>query len=293
MNLQLKRLHTQGHAHVLVGAALLVVGFGVYGAYTLVASHADKLPTTPAASTNYSWAGYEATVAAKSKQHFTAVQGEYKVPKITCDAKDNQEAYESFSQWVGLDGVSNEALVQDGVEVHCIKANNGSFQAVYWPWWEVIQGAGNDTYKSKQFAVRPGDRMFSSVVFAKGKYTLTLTNKTTGKGFKKVVTCYEAGVACERASAEWVIERPGGGNANGYGGVLANFSSTSFSEATARVSGSTRWLTVRQLQAARVNMADSNNTQLAATSSLGKDGQSFTVTYKGHGTISAPAGHKK
>lgn len=96
---------------------------------------------------------------------------------------------------------------------------------------------------------------------------------------------------CPRQSAEWVIERPGGGNANGHGGVLANFGKASFSNTTARLSGHSQWLSVTGSHADLVNMIDSDGTKLATTGSLGKDHKSFSISYKNHGVTSTPVNH--
>jgi hypothetical protein len=238
--------------------------------------------------TNGSWAGYEATPASGSSDRYSAVNGEFMIPRIKCDPSDPQEINESFSQWVGIDGVSDEDLVQDGVEVHCVEAKDHTFHAEYYPWWEVIQGAGDAVWRGHQFAVQPGDKIQSSVEYKGGIYTLTLQNETTGAGFKKYKTCYDGGTPCERSSAEWIIERPRGID---YGGVLAVFDTATFTNATARVNGNGTDLNLLQLNARAVDMFDySVNLFLATTAQPGKDYQSFSIHYKNHGTTSG-GGH--
>jgi hypothetical protein len=54
------------------------------------------------------------------------------------------------------------------------------------------------------FTVHPGDVMDTSVTYASGQFSLTVSDLTTGKSATDVAACS----TCVRASAEWIIERP-------------------------------------------------------------------------------------
>ena len=148
------------------------------------AGHAG-LPTT-----SINWSGYAAT----SKKAFNSVRATWIVPRIKCTGVANQWT----SNWVGLDGFNDSTVEQDGTFAGCGGAAHT--KPYYTGWIEMFPAPSK-----RQFWVQAGDTMTASVVFAKGRFTLRITDVTAHKGAVASATCSD----CKRASAEWIIERPG------------------------------------------------------------------------------------
>jgi len=156
------------------------------------------------------WAGYIAHSTV-----FKEVEGRFKVPTVTCSNKE-----QSFGAWVGFDGWGGlQTVEQAGITASCSNASayvkapptNG----VYYYAWAAMHGAGS--YQTFDFAVRPGDVIYSKVSYAGDIYSLTVKNETTGQSGSNTQHCVvdEAsrranGVTdCPRMHAEWIVERPG------------------------------------------------------------------------------------
>jgi hypothetical protein len=77
--------------------------------------------------------------------------------------------------------------------------------------------------------VSAGDSMSASVTFdGNDRYTLTITDQTTGKSFSTTVKFKPFGTSAQRLSAEWILEAP-----STIGGTilpLANFGTASFTD---------------------------------------------------------------
>jgi Peptidase A4 family len=144
--------------------------------------------TLPTISLN--WSGYAAT-AGTSK--FTYASSNFVQPKIKCVGVRNQY----MSEWVGLDGFTNSTVEQDGTSAWC----GGKHGTVphYRAWYELFPA-----FSINVFRVKPGDKISASVSYAGGTFTLTITDHTSGRSHTHTATC----ASCQRASAEWIIERP-------------------------------------------------------------------------------------
>ena len=166
------------------------------------------------------WSGYAAT----SPKKFTFVNSTFTQPKITCPGVKNQWT----SNWVGLDGFTDQTVEQDGTFAMCGGANSKT--PVYTAWYELFP-AGSVSV----FSVKAGDKMNVSVRFASGKFTLTVADLTSGKKVVHTATC----TTCTRASAEWIIERPAlcSSSTNCFLTELADFHSATMSTDEAQVSG--------------------------------------------------------
>ena len=115
-------------------------------------------------------------------------------------------------------------------------------------------------------AIRPGDSISASVTTSgNGRFTLTLTNTTTGQSFQTVQTLKRARLA----SAEAIAEAP-----SGSGGVLplTNFGTANFSSVT--VNGQS----IGSFNPDRIDMVQNGVTK--ATTSALSGGTSFSVTWK-------------
>jgi Peptidase A4 family len=135
------------------------------------------------------WSGY----AAVASQKFTFVHSTFTQPKITCPGVKDQVT----SNWVGLDGLTDQTVEQDGTFAQCGGAKNKTPQ--YEAWYELFPANSVNV-----FAVHAGDKMSVSVSFANGKFTLTVADLTSGKKATHTASCS----TCERTSAEYIIERP-------------------------------------------------------------------------------------
>jgi hypothetical protein len=167
------------------------------------------------------WSGYAAT----SSKKFNGVSSTYVQPAVTCPGKPKQYT----SNWVGLDGFNDQTVEQDGTFAFC--GGPGSTTPKYVAWYEMYPAGSVEV-----FHVKPGDVMHASVEYAGGKFTLTITDTTSGKTATDVASCS----SCARASAEWIIERPAGCNAaftKCFLFALADFGTTTMSSDVASTGG--------------------------------------------------------
>jgi hypothetical protein len=146
--------------------------------------------TTTTISQN--WSGYAATSSSK----FSYVSGEFVQPAIKCTGTNDINKY--TSNWVGLDGFNNGTVEQDGTFAWCT-ARSGGTAAAYEAWYEMYPAGSVGVFR-----VKPGDVMQTSVNFANKAFTLTVSDLSSGKSATTSATCS----ACQRTSAEWIIERP-------------------------------------------------------------------------------------
>jgi hypothetical protein len=153
----------------------------------MVKANAPGNSSIPTISEN--WSGYAAT----SAKAFTYVHSTFVQPSITCPGVANQWT----SNWVGLDGFNDSTVEQDGTFVHC--GGSGNTTPKYEAWYEMYPAGSVNV-----FAVHAGDIIDTSVTYASGAFSLTVSDLTTGKTATNTATCS----TCTRASAEWIIERP-------------------------------------------------------------------------------------
>jgi hypothetical protein len=144
-----------------------------------------QLPTI-----SLNWSGYADT----SSRPFTYVHASFVQPKISCPGTSPNQW---TSNWAGLDGFTNATVEQDGTFGYC--AGTKHTTPVYVAWYEMFPAASVNV-----FVVHPGDQISATVRYTGGKFVLTIADLTLGKSVTKVATC----ATCQRASAEWIIERP-------------------------------------------------------------------------------------
>jgi Peptidase A4 family len=169
------------------------------------------------------WSGYAAT----SGKKFNYVHSTFVQPAITCPGVKN----EWTSNWVGLDGFDNATVEQDGTFAHC--GGSQSTTPVYKAWYEMYPAGSVNV-----FTVHPGDVIDTAVSYAQGQFTLTVSDLTTGKSASDVAAC----ATCQRASAEWIIERPALCNnalTKCFLTRLADFGTSTMGGTQARVAGGT------------------------------------------------------
>ena len=227
----------------------------------------DHHPHDDGTSTSSNWSGYAVTGT-----NFTDAKASWVVPTATCASTPS--SYAAF--WVGLDGYTSKTVEQTGTDSDC-----SGKTPKYYAWYEFYPKPSRTI---SGFTVKPGDKIDAEVSYSGSKFTLTITDETTGQ------TKTESGAVsgASRNSAEWIAEAPccqSNGNVlplSDFGTVdfgldYTKVSSTNFASSTS-VSGA---ISAFGSNVDQINMGDkSSGVVKASTSSLSSDGTSFTVTWK-------------
>ena len=143
-------------------------------------------------STN--WSGY-----ADTGSGFSSVTARWTQPKVSNCSTSGPVKAAVF--WVGIDGFNSSSVEQDGTGAICGQGQ----KLVYFTWWEMFP---TNSIQAVGVTVKPGDKISSSVVRSGTKYTLKVTDSTTGgNSFTQTATCMVSG-GCKNSSAEWIGERP-------------------------------------------------------------------------------------
>jgi hypothetical protein len=116
--------------------------------------------------------------------------GSWIAPKVNCTKTAN--AYSSYL--VGMDGLGSETLEGLGTEADCVNSSPS-----YYAWYEFPTG----TKKISGITVSPGDKISATVLYKGSKFTLKMTNHTTGQTFK-----HTQAFSAQRSNAEWIVETP-------------------------------------------------------------------------------------
>jgi hypothetical protein len=160
------------------------------------------LPFAANKSTN--WSGYNQGSQALGGKMFHSVAGDWTVP--TPSAHKAGEA-EYSSDWIGIGGgcvnascsIGDNTLIQTGTEQDI--AANGA--RTYTAWYELIPAPETPI---PTLAVHAGDRMHAQVfekVSGSNVWTITLTDRTTGKSFTTTKP-----YSSSHLTVEWIQERP-------------------------------------------------------------------------------------
>src|ERR1700721_2117701 len=175
----------------MTGTASAAVVAGIPTADNIAHPGGPMVSAAGSGSTTVSlnWSGYAVT----SKKAFTYVHTTFVQPAIACTGVADQWT----SNWSGLDGYNSGTVEQDGTFAHCGGADN--MTPKYQAWYELFPAASVTV-----FAVHAGDIIDSSVSYAGGEFTLTISDLSTGKSSGITATCAD----CARTSAEWIVERP-------------------------------------------------------------------------------------
>lgn len=209
--------------------------------------------------TSTNWSGY-----ADTGTGFSTVTGKWKEPSVSgCNSSSPLEA---AVFWVGLDGFNNGTVEQDGSAAIC----GGGSPTQYFTWYEMFPA--NLVFVGS--TVKPGDNIAASVVRAGTKYTLKVTDSTTGgNNVSKSATC--AASTCKDQSAEWIAEAP----STSSGEVqLPKFSTWTLSSAT--VKAGTKSGTIKSFTDDEITMSDSSPHNAAQPGALNSAGNSFKDVWK-------------
>jgi hypothetical protein len=219
------------------------------GAQLHTALHAPNGPQETSVTAR-NWAGYDVTGAG-----LTSVTASWVVSPVS--AANAALTYASF--WVGLDGDTSATAEQTGTAA-C--SQNG--RTSYYAWYEMYPAA---EVPITALTVSPGDLMTATVsTDGQGRFTLTLADDTTRDSFS--VT--KSSAVTTPHSAEIVAEAPTDASI-GRLIPLADFGRVDFTNCA---------FNGRPLSAFsrnQIGMVASDGSPLAAASTLGHDGASFSV----------------
>lgn len=168
------------------------------------------------------WSGYvakDATSPTMVASPFTEVVAKWREPAVTCP-----DANARVSIWVGLDGDGSPTVEQVGTVATC---NGLDMPVVHRAFWEMYVGANSPG--QQPFTVSPGDFITASVRYLGNAYALEVMDMTNGRHFTTTKSCT---AVCQRTTAEWIVERPGGGK---Y--PLANYAEMKFTDVLAGTAG--------------------------------------------------------
>jgi hypothetical protein len=136
-------------------------------------------------ATSHNWSGYVLTNGT-----FTAVTGTFTVPSV-----EHYVAGSTVSEWVGLDGWTDGALIQAGVN----EVPKGPGATMIVPWWEILPSPQR---LATGVTVHSGDAVTVAISQAgAGKWSVKLTDDSNGTSFST-----SQSYAGARTSAEWVVE---------------------------------------------------------------------------------------
>lgn len=179
------------------------------------------------------WSGYAATGTT-----YSAVTASWHVPSLTCPSG---QANTFSSQWVGIDGVNDATVEQDGTEADCTGAT-----ASYGAWYEMFGDSAVSGGAAVPIAsgctglaschVGVGDLITATVTAAgNGSWTLSMNDATSPDVWKFTTTISAPTTAPTRSSAEWIVERPEVCTGHNQCGItpLADFGTVQFTNATA------------------------------------------------------------
>jgi len=254
-------------AGVLAACLLATIAFVPAESFaaTAVVGHVGPkhLVTPPGrlASTSSNWAGF---AAFERRTTFSAVRGRWVQPTATCNT--NKTQYASF--WIGIDGYNSNTVEQIGTDSDCV-----GHTPTYYAWFEMFPAP---PHTISGVAIHPGDRIVTRISASNHRFSLVLTNATTGKSFQT----REKLVTAEQASAEWIAEAPSGCTSQSCRVLpLANFGSIDFTGSYTTGDGHQGSISDPAWRHDRITMAGSHGTK-ATTSPLDTTGTRFSVDWQ-------------
>ena len=190
------------------------------------------------------WSGFaqQSSISNPLDGYVSSVKAEWVVPTLTCDPSAPEA---TASVWVGIDGFTTGTTVEQvGTQLSCGSDGVASYQPFY--------AMYPDPSVTFALAVRPGDRVRGQVSYASGKFTLSLSNLTTGASY----TTAQTNALAPRRSGEYIVEAR-----TLSGGItpLANFGTVTFTNTAMTLSQKTgAGLVVDMVNSAGALLADSS-----------------------------------
>jgi len=222
-----------------------------------------------APTTSDYWSGY---IAQSSRGTYTAANMYLTVPILTLTPGSNLWV----DQWVGVgDGlISPIELVQVGIQ-STIDSTTGIQQDAT---WGFVVGDARFQGIAFKLQINPGDHLWiyvSSNADGDGYNGFLITDLTQGTS----ETQYDSAVFSDSASAECIVEDPGGGVDQGL--HLANFGTVSITGCGVYTNGQKGMAPIGNFPNDALNMAH-HNIHLASVGPL-KNGSDFDVTWQNTG----------
>jgi hypothetical protein len=216
------------------------------------------------------WSGYAAV--AKSGVRLRFASANFTVPSVNCaNSPLGSSGFAFASNWVGLDGYNSRTVEQTGVDSFCDSSGVPQYDA----WFEMFPLA--PVFFT---GINPGDAISASVFFSKttNKYSITLTDVTTGAKIQAANLSCPSGSTCKNSSAEVITEDPGQSapvvNLADYG--MVNFTGA----AVTGLNGTKGTLSANSLwTSSEIIMRDANNIVMSQPSGL-FGGRAFNMTWK-------------
>jgi hypothetical protein len=231
--------------------------------------------STMAAQTSTNWSGYGGVAGTVS-----GAEGDWTVPAV---APTTGNARFSAS-WVGVDGFSDQYLIQTGTE----QDTGSGVPDTYYPWYEIITPTFAAPETQINSIVEPGDAMYASVEkVSPGHWQIYLSDATRNWYFQQTFSYAGPG-----SSAEWIEEAP---TVNSTQSVPADWGTVDFTH-TALYNG-TGWASTDMTSGNAIDLIDANSDPVGVPgpiSASGAAGQSFADAFEGPGvapvtTVSIPA----
>ena len=239
-------------------AAAAVVGHGPINLVT---------PPGRVASTSTNWAGFSAF---EHHTSFSSVRGRWVQPTATCNS--NHDQWASF--WIGIDGYNSNTVEQIGTDSDCRDSSAPGGTPTYYAWFEMYPAP---PHTIGGVPIHPGDQIVTRISASNHRFSLVLTNATTGKSFQT----REKLVTAEQSSAEWIAEAPSGCNGQSCKVLpLANFGSVDFTGSYTTGDGHQGSISDPAWKHDRITMAASQTVVKAATSPLNATGTEFSVDWQ-------------
>ncbi|KAJ6462195.1 peptidase A4 family-domain-containing protein [Mycena sanguinolenta] len=140
--------------------------------------------------TSSNWCG-----AAITGTGFTSVVGTWTIPTISRRSGQSTSSEPAISQWVGIDGFSNSALIQGGTLSELVGSGQENVA-----WTEMLPAASRDV----SLTVGAGDSITTNVTMT-GATSGTVTIKNNSRG-TSIVGTVSGGTRVTGTSAEWILE---------------------------------------------------------------------------------------
>ena len=256
-----------------VAQTAAVTGWPALGHFHVAAAHRPqpapehRVPTlgprisgTTNTTESTNWAGY-----VDSGTTFSGVGGEWTVPAV-----QPSKVLAASSQWIGIDGATNQSLIQTGTSSI---TQNGATQ--YFAWYEILPAVSMVIG-----SVSPGDDMQATIIQnSPGLWTITIADNTSQSFFSQ-----QFDYGGPASSAEWIVEDPtvsSGQPPVNSQPPLANFGTTPFSNLG--VSGTD----VNATGLNPIDMIDASSNIIAYPGTLSASG--FTVSYTTPLSIATPS----
>jgi hypothetical protein len=223
--------------------------------------------------TSENWDGYfVSNSSGTNTTSFNAVSAQWTVPTAYCDPAQTQDEWAAF--WVGLDGVYNGTVEQDGISAFC----NSSHQAFYSTWWDMAPN-----FPTSGFSVNPGDTISASVTYdtSTSEFDFVVDDVTLGKSLTADIACQSGQNGCARSTAEVISEDAFGGDDLDGVYFLPAYNTVGYSNVSVTdSSGHTGTLSDPAWVANSMAQVSSQGVTKQTTSALSNGGSSFGTTWQ-------------